>query len=69
MVTCFNYYLITFDLKYMQGNIYVNTIVSAVIESIANLVSGIYFSRLGVVKSLFFSFILAGISIVGMIYS
>lgn len=51
-VCSFNFYLLSFLLKYIHGNIYVNSIVSSVADMIAYSVSGYLFSKLKVKKSL-----------------
>ncbi len=40
VASSFDYYLINFQLKYIDGDIYVNTIVSSVSEVTAYMVSG-----------------------------
>ena len=55
----FNYYLITFFLKYIPGNIYTNTAVSTFAEIIANLVSGWLVSYLGLRISYITAFAIA----------
>lgn len=57
------YYLITYQLKYIQGNIYFNNIVSAISDIIAYLVSGVVFKRIGFRNTNLISFLMA---IVGM---
>ena len=43
----FDYYLINFYLKYIPGNVYVNTIVAASSACIANYISGIIINKMG----------------------
>lgn len=60
-VTSLNYYLITFFMKYVPGNIYVNTSVSALSELVAYASSGFAYKILGGKPSFWISFFLAGI--------
>ena len=53
----FNYYLITFMLKYIPGNIYVNTTVSVTSEVAANLVSGYIMKTMGIKASMVTAFV------------
>ena len=52
----FDYYLITFLLKYIPGNIYVNTTVSCLSEITANLISGFIVSLIGIKYSFFIGY-------------
>lgn len=65
IVASFDYFLINFQLKYIKGDIFVNTIVSSVSEVIAYLVSGALYSTIGPKISFVSSFALA---IVGSIF-
>jgi len=47
-ISSFNYYLITFYMKYVPGNIYVNTTASALSENLAYVVSGILLNKIGI---------------------
>jgi len=44
----FNYYLITFYMKYIPGSIYVNTTASALSENTSYLVSGLLLNKIGI---------------------
>jgi len=57
----FNYYLISFYMKYVPGDIFVNNSVSCVAELAADLLSCLFVSRLGIKKSFVGSFILAAV--------
>lgn len=59
----FNYYLIAYQLKYIQGNLYVNTIVSSTSEVCAFIFSGVLINKYGLKRTLVGSYILA---IIGM---
>jgi len=58
-VSSFNYYIITFYLKYIPGNVYVNTTLSCTAEVIAYLFSGYIMTTFGVKLSYMIGFILA----------
>ena len=55
----FNYYIITFYLKYIPGNIYVNTSLSSIAEVAAYIGSGLLMNIFGVKLSYMISFWLA----------
>ena len=55
----FNYYIITFYLKYIPGNIYINTSLSCTAEVIAQISSGFVMNKFGVKLSFIIAFILA----------
>jgi len=57
----FNYYIITFYLKYIPGNIYVNTSLACVSEVIAYICSGFVMNTFGVKLSFMISFIVAAV--------
>ena len=57
----FNYYIITFYLKYIPGNIYVNTSLASTAEICAYFGSGIVMNYFGVKLSFMISFILAAV--------
>ena len=47
-ISSFNYYLISFYMKYVPGSIYVNTTASAVSENLAYVVSGLLLNKIGI---------------------
>lgn len=47
-ISSFNYYLINFQLKYINGSIYLNTIISQISELVACLVSGFLYYKIGI---------------------
>lgn len=55
----FNYYLIAYQLKYIQGNLFINTIVSSTSEVCAFIFSGVLINKYGIKKTLVGSNILA----------
>ena len=61
VASAFDYYLINFQLKYIEGDIYTNTIVSSVSEVTAYLVSGALYEKIGTKVSFVGSFIIAAI--------
>ena len=61
MATSFNYYMISFLIKYFPGSIYVNSMVSSVSELVAYALGGVFYERLGVKRSLFCCYMLSSI--------
>src|SRR5450830_889697 len=57
----FNFYLITFYLKYFPGSIFKNSIYFAMADFISFVVSGTLLKKTNANKTLFVSFIIAGI--------
>ena len=57
----FNYYIITFYLKYIPGNVYVNTSLSCIAEVFAYIGSGLLMNIFGVKLSYICAFILAAV--------
>ena len=55
----FNYYIMTFYLKYIPGNIYVNTSLSCIAELVAQVTSGVIMNVFGVKLSFIISFFVA----------
>jgi len=58
-ISSFNYYIITFYLKYIPGNIYINTSLSCTAEVCAQISSGFVMNKFGVKLSFIIAFILA----------
>ena len=56
-----NYYLMIFYLKYIPGNIYVNTTLSCVADLLGYTGSGIVMDKFGVKLSFIISFLLASV--------
>jgi uncharacterized membrane protein (DUF485 family) len=48
MASSFDMYLITFQMKYLPGSIFVNTLVSSAVDIPISIVSGILYSKFGV---------------------
>lgn len=59
------YYLLTYQLKYIEGNIYFNNIVSGTADIFAFLLSGSVFKTIGFKRTMLFSFFL---SFLGMLF-
>ena len=59
----FCYYMISYQLKYLEGSIWINSIVSSSSEIVAYLTSGILFKYVGFQYTLYLSYV---VSIVGM---
>jgi OCT family organic cation transporter-like MFS transporter 3 len=58
-VSSLDYYLITFFMKYVPGNLYVNTTVSTISELIAYIFSGFVYNAFGGKKAFIISFALS----------
>ena len=61
-VTSFNYYLVNFYLKYIPGNVFINTIVAAVADFIAHILAGVIVRFIGNRNAFTLSFILTFVS-------
>jgi MFS family permease len=59
--SAFNYNLITFQMKYIEGDIYTNSIVSSVSEIVAYLISGALYEKLGSRVSFVSAFLIAAL--------
>lgn len=57
--TSLDYYMVLFFLKYVPGNIYMNTALSCIADLIAYGISGVVMDKLGVKLSFIVSFVLA----------
>lgn len=62
VASSFSYYLISFQLKYIEGDFFVNTAVSSLTEAPAYLISGLLYDKIGIKGVLVGSYI---ISVVG----
>jgi Na+/melibiose symporter-like transporter len=60
----FCYYLISYQLKYIDGDLYLNSIVSSISEIIAYIISGLLYKQLGLKTSLRLSLITAFIGMI-----
>lgn len=64
----FNYYLISYQLKYLEGDLYINSIVSSLSEIVANITSAISIYFFGLKNAFMISFILAAAGMLCLIY-
>jgi hypothetical protein len=56
IIATFNYYLVYFQIKYMKGDFFLNTLVSSLTEMTAYVVSGFILNSLGIKLSYLISF-------------
>ena len=63
----FNYYLISFQLKYIQGSIWTNGIISSTSEGVAYALSGILLEKLGLKFILICSYVVAILGMGGLV--
>lgn len=64
----FNFYLIGYQLKYLQGDLFINGIVSSLSEVVAAVTTSICLYNLGIKYSLVLSFCLAAAGMLCLIY-
>jgi len=67
-VASMNYYVISFFLKYIPGNIYVNTSISSISEIVAYICSGFVLKIFGIKYSFLLSYVLAAIGGAFMVF-
>ena len=65
----FCYYLMSYQLKYIQGDLYINNLVSSSSEVFAILVSGYFYVTLGLKNVLILSYVIAIAGMVSLIIS
>jgi len=58
VVGTFNTYLIFFQIKYMKGDFFINTIVSCLSDVVAYILAGLLIERLGIRTSYMYSFVI-----------
>ena len=63
----FCYYLISFQLKYIQGDIWINSIVSSSSECVAFALSGIIVKKIGLKWTIVMSFIVATVGMINLV--
>ena len=56
IVSSFDYYLLNFQTKHIQGNIFLNTFSSSISEILSTILSGLMYKRLGVKTTFVFWF-------------
>ena len=62
LATAFGAYLLTFEIKYLPGNLYVNVVMSTLADILAKVYAYAQYERLGLQKSFFVGL---GLSLVG----
>ena len=65
----FNYYLISFYMKYINGSIYLNNFLSALADFLGNLSAGFVITKAGMKRSIFGYYALTGIFGFGLIFT
>lgn len=64
----FNFYLIAYQLKYLQGDLFINGIVSSLSECVAAVTTSIFLYNIGIKFSLVISFGLAAAGMLCLIF-
>lgn len=64
----FNYFLISYQLKYIEGNMYINSIVSSSSELVAFMVAGAFTERVGIKPTLLISYVIAIFGMASLAY-
>lgn len=67
--TSLSYYTLSFLVKYMPGDIYENIITLGFSEMVATFVSGIIYSKFGIIKSFSIAHILTIVGSIGVIFT
>ena len=65
----FDYYMISFYMKYIDGVIFINSIFSALSECLAYTFAGVIAVKFGIKRSLVFSFALGAAFAVGLLFT
>jgi hypothetical protein len=68
LTACFNYYMLSFLLKYLPGNIYVNGLMSSSSEITGYLVSGLIYRKIGAKLTYVLVLSFATLGGLGMLY-
>ena len=58
----FNYYLLNFFLKYLKGDVFTNSAVSSIAETIAHALAGVIVLKIGAIRGLFLSNTLSAVA-------
>ncbi len=61
IVASFSYFMTYFQIRYLTGDVFVNTIAAAVSEMMAHMISGILYDKLGIKGSYFIYFLIGSI--------
>ena len=64
----FCYYLISYQLKYIKGNIYINGIISSLSEIVAYLTSGFLTEKFGMKNTLIGAYLIGIIGMVSLVF-
>ena len=64
----FNYYLISYQLKYLDGDLFINTIISSLSEITANITSAMLLYFIGIKNAFIISFAIAAAGMLCLIY-
>ena len=67
VASSFNFYLINFQLKYIKGNIFVNTFTSALSEVPATILAGVLYQKIGIRITLVLMFTVAIVGSVSLL--
>lgn len=67
--SAFNYYLISYQLKYLEGDLYLNGIVSSLSETAAAVTSSVCLHFFGIKRGFIISFVIAAAGMVCLIYT
>jgi len=59
VTTSFNYYLITFQLKYIEGDVYINTLVSSLSDLPARLLCAMVYKSIGLTRTFTLAFVIS----------
>ena len=67
VTSSFDYYLIGYELKYIRGDIYVNSMISSLSECLAYIFAGVLYMKIGMKNTLCLSFIIAFCGMISLI--
>ncbi len=68
MTASFNYFMLSFLIKYFPGNIYANSLMSSASEMTGDLCMGLIYSKIGTKASYLVMLSLATLGGLGMVY-
>ena len=67
MASAFNYFLINFRMKYLPGNIFINTTVASSSEIVAYILGGISYQKIGIRFTLITAFLISCLGSISLI--
>lgn len=67
--TSFGFYLISYYLKYIPGDIFTNVILSALADCLSSFFSGYFTTKVGTQKTLIVSFFISGVFSLLLVFS